>query len=519
MLRFRWWLALPLVLALGACDGDPPEMDAGTDAGPPPVDAGPPLACTSPTVLEANLAGPVSVTFDTSMTETRPRDLGLGCGNDEAELRWAPQEVVELHIPADAGSVTVQLDTVFEETLFYFNTVLQVRETCEQVPSRFPPTCFDDVDAGVLSQGSFHAEGGETYYIIVTGYSEPAAESGHVDEGTVRLDVSLVPNTPPTLTDAAVGHAVDDVVIYAAGEDANGNAAGVAMVFYDAAGEVIDLYGDGVASEDQDVFVVPFSPPPTTSSFAVQTRVRATDTNLGPALRGLGAARARVRVFDRGFAVSDALDVDIVEGTLVGFGETCDRDNLCYPEMTCLSGTCGAAGAVATACSRAIDLAIPAPTDTATSVARRSTTGAGVGLFTASRECVPGGSIGQERIYSVEVPEGVTADLLLTTDAPGTNPSNDTVIYVREACPDMGSELACNDDISPTNNKSEVEVRDLEAGTYFVFVEFLPGLGGGSIQHEIEATLRPVLATGVACDDAEVDNRCATGACTGGLCP
>src|SRR5687768_5364903 len=81
------------ILAVG-CDGSPvnPDPDAGreqdagtmTDAG---YDAGPPFACTEPTRLDAVLDDTVSVMFDTAMTETRPRDLGLACGNLEGELR------------------------------------------------------------------------------------------------------------------------------------------------------------------------------------------------------------------------------------------------------------------------------------------------------------------------------------------------------------------------------------------------------------------------------------------------
>lgn len=116
----------------------------------------------------------VSVFLDTSMTRSRPRDLGLACGNVEAELRWAPQEVIELHVPGE-GPVAIEFDTARDGTPFEFNTVVQVRRECERVPTGiFPPSCFDDISdtpgaEEYRSAGEIAAMGGDVLYFYVTG--------------------------------------------------------------------------------------------------------------------------------------------------------------------------------------------------------------------------------------------------------------------------------------------------------------------------------------------------------------
>lgn len=521
MSRLRSFTLFSLCLLLAACDGPPPAVDAGWDAGPPdsgPPDSGPPLACAETTRVDGVLGDTVTVRFDTRMTETRPRDLGLACGNVEGELRWAPQEVVELHVPG-TGSVAVELDTVFDgDTDLDFNTVLQVRESCERVPPGFfPPTCFDDVSEGEFrSRGAFVAEGGRTYYVIVTGYSYPPAEQGTVDEGRVRLDVTVRENSPPTITDAALVLALDDTRIFASGNDPDADVRGVAMNFYDASG-LLDIYGDGEATEDGDVYVVFFAPAPTTADYAGEAVVPATVANVAAYLRAVDATHATYRVFDSAWAMSAPLRVDIEEATLVGFGEACDGTHVCRPEMTCASGTCAVQGPPAVACSGAIDLGAAAD---GVPVTRTGTTGAGYGVFAPSTACVadPNGGIGAETIYTVTVPAGVTADLILTTDLPETG-STDTILYVRSTCGDSGTELGCNDDRARSDVQSDVTLMDLTEGTYYVFVERYGGLASGTIGHALRATLRPVLGSGEPCDDTGATNRCASGACSAGTCP
>jgi hypothetical protein len=502
-------------------------MDAGTDAGVAadsgPPDSGPPLTCSDVTPLEGVLDGTVSVSFDTSMSETRPRDLGLGCGNVESELRWAPQEVVELTVPG-TGAMAITLDTRFDgDTKDTFNTVLQVRRDCEAAPTDvFPPTCFDDAAQNDFrSNGTFTAMGGETVYVIVTGFSSPPAEQGTVDRGRVRLDVTVRQNSAPTISEGSLLLALEDTLVGASGSDADADVRGVALNFY-AGGELLDIYGDGQATENGDVYVVFFEPAPTTADYVGSATVLGSAVQLAGYLRNVGADRAQMRVFDEAWTLSDGLMVDVVEANTVGLGETCDRTNVCRREMSCVSGVCAASGPAASACGRAVAIEIPAFTTEASAAMATGSNAAGMGNFApSSADCVdPMAVVGTEAIYVVTIPDGVTADLLVTTDLPGTAAATDTVVYLRGECADSGTELACNDDINTSGMiyQSNVEARGLAAGDYYIFVELYGG-ARSTTSHQLRATLRPVLASGEACDMAGVLNRCATGSCAGGLCP
>ncbi|MBK9029818.1 MAG: hypothetical protein IPL61_00495 [Myxococcales bacterium] len=73
---------------------------------------------------------------------------------------------------------------------------------------------------------------------------------------------------------------------------------------------------------------------------------------------------------------------------------------------------------------------------------------------------------GQETVYVVQVDHSVT--MVASTDSAATN--FNTVLYIRESCRDDATELACADDISATNTRSELTV-DLTPGVYFLVVD------------------------------------------------
>ncbi len=83
-----------------------------------------------------------------------------------------------------------------------------------------------------------------------------------------------------------------------------------------------------------------------------------------------------------------------------------------------------------------------------------------------------GGPRGAERVLALLVDR--PGPVRLSTDHPDT--AVDTVLYVRGACADPGSEIACNDDASPDNPLSELRFR-AEPGVYFVFVDSTIGRG------------------------------------------
>jgi len=350
----------------------------------------------------------------------------------------------------------------------------------------------------------------------VTGFSDPPAEQAAIDEGPIQVDFFVRANTVPTLTAGFMRLAEDDVMIGATASDPDRDIAGIAMSFRGPTGELLDIFGDGEATLEGDVLVLNFAPAPTGTTYDDYTVIRAADIGLGPYLRAANASAAILRIFDRANASSAQLEVPITEANLVGYHEACDAMNACRSPMLCELGICEVFGPARTVCDTAITLTIETPTTTATSVRQTGTTGAGLGQYLPT--CVEGqGPIGAERVYAVDVPAGAF-DMLVTTDLPGSG-STDTILYVRSSCPDSGTELACNDDISGSNPQSSVEIRDIAAGRYSIFLERFGGLASGTIPHELQVTLRPVLATGAACDDTGVTNRCATGTCTASVCP
>jgi hypothetical protein len=517
-----------LVALLAAC-GSPPLPAADPDAGTaesPDAYAGPPLSCATTTRLEGVIGAPMRVSFDTAMTMTRPRDLGLACGNSEPALRWAPQEIVELHVPG-TGPIAIELDSAIEGTDPRFNTVLQVRRECESVPTQtFPPTCFDDQYDDVAAdepefrgRGAITANGGEVLYLVVTGYSEPPADQETVDRGPIAVDITFRENAAPTLTSGYVRLAGDDVLIRARGGDADGDAVGVAMNFRGPDGALLDIYGDGEATLDGDVYFIAFDPP--TSAVELDAAARAAAaTGLGTYLRAVGATEAILTVYDRAWRGSDSLEVPIEEAMLVGYMEPCGDESICRAPMACIAAVCDVEGEARTICESARAIVIDTPGATATTASIVGTTGAGPGQYAATcPEGEPDATAGAETAYSVTVPEGAY-DLIATTARPGTG-ETDTVISVRSACPDIGSEVACSDDIDRAGMvyQSAIEVRDVRPGTYSVLVETYGGLATGRAPHELEVTLRPVRAAGATCDMTGVASRCASGTCTAGVCP
>lgn len=300
-------MAVVLACALGACGTSPPA----TDAGAPPADAAT-YTCDRTMRVDGVMDAPVTVMLDTSTTPELPRDLGLACGNPEAELRWARQEAIEFHVPG-SGPVAVRFDTTLGITAPELNTVVQVRNDCRRIPvDRFPATCFDDAnEIEWRSAGGVLANGGDVLYFIVTGYSDPPAEWMTITEGPIQIDFVVTASAPPTLSAGTIRLVGDDVQIAISGSDADADVQGVALNFYDGSG-LLDIWGDGEARENDDVFVVRIAPPPADTIFDETLVVRGTMVNLAGYIRAVGATRAQIRVFDATQATSEPLDASIL---------------------------------------------------------------------------------------------------------------------------------------------------------------------------------------------------------------
>jgi hypothetical protein len=467
----------------------------------------------------ATLGTPTELMLDTTMTNTRPLDLGLACGNAQAR-RWAAEEIIEYRVPG-TGPVGISFSTQNMGTDASFNTVVQVRTACGTIPTQtFPPTCFDDVSQTEFrSVGGAQVMGGDTIYLVVTGHAEPEPITETVDSGRVRVVIEANANTAPTLTSARATIVGNNTRIDAVGTDADANIVGFTFGLSTTAGRV-DFNGDGVGNA-ADIFFFEFD---TTTGTAPAWE--GTTSIPGSAEQGIAAFCGQdgvncdfvyLTAFDESYAVSAELRVPLLEPTIVGLGETCDADNVCGAGLVCGGdpAVCSPSPAALTACGMATLIEVPAPTTMTTSANVMSSVTAGSpGTFSAPAMCAPMSANGVERLFRVDVPAG-TFDLTFTTNLAGTG-TTDTVLYVRGACADPGDNLGCQDDIAAMMTRSTVEVRNVTEGDYYAFVESFNGAAGPV---QIQASLRPVLASGAACDPAGVQNRCAMGACTAMLCP
>lgn len=538
-------LSLSLMLAVVACacgssdrmndagaDGSTP--DAAPDVGAPDLGAPdlgivypPGTTCDDPMVVMGSATAATSASFDTTSSPPGMRDLGLACGNADPGMgggRFAPQVVVEYHV-AGTGSQRVDFTMVNAGTTRTIDTVVQVRTACTTVPpDAFPFTCFDDSSTTELrSSGSVVANGGDTLFFLLTGYTDTTA-MGYTDRGPLQIDFTQTAGPhAPTLTTVAAYYLFAATGVDATGGDVDGDARGLLLQPLDATGTAVDLTGDGTA-DTHDLVFLGYGPGGTLS--AVAPDVDGMTTFTGEWQRNTLAGRsshvtlaahavtqASLRMFDRGGLTSAAMTVPVADYT-TGAGGSCDTMHRCVAPATCgaTSMTCDLPAAASAACSAATPIVVPTPTTATTSATVAGTTpGATTGLFVFSAlgQCGTGNAAaaaGGESLFTVTVPAG-HYDLILSTErsASGT----DTILYVWRTCGDPSSEAGCQDDLPSGDTRSRVEVRNATAGDYTAVVE---KYGGGAAAFSLEASLRPVLDPGAPCTGT-------TDRCSGGACP
>lgn len=504
---FRAATPLLCALALAACDDGASRVIAPPDAGPVRVpDAGhdgplPPSVCDDAFVDAVLSNDRASVSLDTSEWTGAPRDLGIGCNNDEAG-EWAPQAIVRVEIPG-TGPRTLRLSTKNEATDDKFVTILQVRDACAELPrNRFPAQCLMPTDDELRAVGDVAVEGGRTYFVVVTGYSE--APNGLLDRGPLQLDLEVRDTHRPELSGVTARLVGKDLEVRATVEDDDRDLAGLAAAFLDAEGRPLDLDGD---REGTGADFIPFAFTANTAGLLRYTgAIRV--ANVGPVLEQGGAVKARIFAWDRAFGTSAPVELALERVEGAGLDEACSDDVPCRTGLTCTTGGCAAPPAVESACSSAtvLNLATPAG-DEATVAAVSGQLRTGEGIFAGS--CASTG--GRESVLAVDVPEG-KFDLVARTDVGGTDQETDTVVYIRSACADPGSEVACNDEAKRGDSRSIARAYSAPAGRYHVFVEPYEG-ARQQVRYRVQISLRPVLASGAACDPTEAKNRCETARC------
>ncbi|HUQ05025.1 MAG TPA: hypothetical protein VM261_21125 [Kofleriaceae bacterium] len=116
--------------------------------------------------------------------------------------------------------------------------------------------------------------------------------------------------------------------------------------------------------------------------------------------------------------------------------------------------------------------------------------------------CTGAVGTGTEAVYVITVSERET--LVATTVDPST--TADTVLYLRRACMNTTTELACNNDVSPTNTDSTLTV-SVDPGTYFLVVDARgPASSGGYV---LRVTRHPAIGEACALEtDCAPDHLC-----------
>ena len=516
----RWFSrtqsAAGIFLALGCPNPTPPSSDAGADAPSARVDAafGPDAytmapdaardafdaaalgTCARPRLVDVTLGAPTVVRGDTARGVRGPLDL-VNCGNT-SPLSRPPQDVLAVRVPG-TGITAVAFD-LRTGTDANFDTIVQVRTACDVAPTDATTTCFDNVENVVQSAGAFTAMGGSTVYLVVTGFD------GAVSEGAYTVTFAAINNAPPVLTAASARRVnIERLEVRGTGSDADANAVGFALQYLNASGALITgASGVGPFAMNFD------SAPPGTFTNALATRALVA---LEPAFAS--ATSLRVALIDAFGATSATRDVRIDDRIEMAYGESCDALRGCAEPNVCAAATCQATAPLRAACTAAMSVTLDAPNTTSTVSPQTAGIPIGAGLFNSCD------GAGGERIFHVTVPSG-RADLIVSTVVDGTAAAFDTVVYVRRVCGNALTEIACNDDYGVEGDyRSRVEVRDIVAGDYAVFIDSYAPIDPRATV-AFESVLRPVIAAGAACDAAGALNRCAAGACPSSgaaLCP
>jgi len=509
-------------VALVACNNTPASTDAGPtgDAGST-VDTGPTADTGHDTgggggVCETAMAvtlpmGMFTFHGDTTGHTTGLVDIGANCGGQMAGEMQAPEQALAITLPGmPTDHVAVNYTLGNMGTAANFDTTTQVRTSCA---SSTGAMCFDDISANdYRSQGSIVGMGGQMVFLIVTGFRMP--DMMHVNSGPYEIDFTTYVNPqPPTLASGDSSLLDGDLLtVHATGMDPQSAAASLQISFLDAMSNPIGFDIDMNAMTPDVTDLGPYGFTPSIigmMNFTGTLRI----TGFMPFPQALTATQLRISVIDSATLQSNEIMIPLAIAHTVHVGDACDTTHVCPGGVDC-TGTpavCTVPAAVAAACGAATALTIATPTTTTTSTMTTVDYGTGTGNFEGS--CIGQGGMGDDHVLSVMVPTGGPFDLI--ADAPQMGEMGvDTVIYDRTVCGDPSTEDACNDDASamPHIVASHMVVQNAAPGMHFIIADTFQ-TQTMSAMVPITVSLRPVLATGAACDPMELMNRCGTMPC------
>ena len=142
-----------------------------------------------------------------------------------------------------------------------------------------------------------------------------------------------------------------------------------------AAGDPIDLRGDGTVNGFDDLFFLTDMP---IEGMATATGTVTLDATFD--FEAAGVTQADIRLVDDTRVESAPLRVPVELVQTVGFGEMCDATHICVAPLACTAGACGASPEEMAACDAAPTLML----DDRLHANVEITLGSGAGLFAGS---------------------------------------------------------------------------------------------------------------------------------------
>lgn len=482
----------------------------------------PPNPCAPTAIVSLPLSGPGTLAMSGTLTgASYLRPLTSTCTAGPT----GPEVVYSLTVPA--GAYHLVASTVSPGTTA--DTVVYAQTACGTSTEL---ACNDDVGLPGPSVASMAVTGPTTVFLVVdclAANPTPAASAfdltvsltvatpagtacSPVDPGALDpcaegllcppaagLLAACTPGTAPRL-DAAellptLDGAADEATLYLSARDGEGDWNVLQLTYRDATGAPL-------GSEEQEL-----------SDFWGQVALDALPLVLAmPA----SAASVDVVVLDSRALVSTMRHAPLIPWA--DLGQPCDpalqAPDPCTGDLLCSAGVCATSPAAVSACAQALPITLDSPV---------SGTAFGLGADRLEGTCrVDRG--GGDQVFRAVLPslpdEAVSWDLIATTVDASIPYSYrvhlDTYLYIRRDCVDPTAELACVDDLTETDLRSEATATNLPPGEYFVILDASsPDQNGTAVTYRLSVHARPVLPGGASCDPSGRDNRCLSGPCAG----